>query len=914
MSAAPRSPPSLTRRGLPYAALLFLLVGAHALLETARDGLFLMEQPVTRLPWLYLAVTAGVLLLTPVQRRLWGGRTNVALLLTLLGACGVTLGFWAYAATRSTVLAFYVWTALFSSLVFVQFWLTADESFSVDEAKRVFGFIAAGGLLGAVCGTGTARVVLDWTGPRNLLLISAGVTLIAALLAQVSTKGSCEGHVAQPELMTPRAMPAYVKRDPYLRLLALLALLTAASATLIDYLFKAAVASGTAPEQIPRLVANVYLGQSVLALIVELVLVGLLLRNTGVTRSLGLLPLVVLAGASGYAVGAGLVAMLVLKTLDGGLRPSVYRVGTELLYLPIGPGERRLVKPSIDTLGQRGGQALASVFLLGLPFLPTRHQLAAATACLALVSLGWVQATWILRRRYLQRFQRELGAGRVPTADIGRLDLASAEVLVAALGSSSVREVLTALDVLATSGRLRLVPSLILYHPDPQVVRAALRYLVPGRRSDVDAMVPFLLRHSDDQVRAIAVELCARTGHMHDALRTALADPSPRVRGSALLALSNPEGEAVPGGTGPVEREDARKQIEAIASGTDLEARRALAWAIGSAPREDLLPIIHTLFDSGDVETRRELLRAAHALPTPPPELISQLVALLVEPSLRAGVGEALVAMGEQPLSELERLLLSPDTPYALARELPPAIARFPAERAANVLLKRLVQPRGGLDRFRSLRALNQLRRTHPRLALDQAGLETALDLELRSVFRNRLLRKSGVELGLGQGDDGAQPAGTLLLDLLRDRERRGIERAFRVLGLLFPAGGLEQVYLGIRSDDRRRRDAGQEVLLELVRARWREPVLALLEPEVVVPAFTGGVLESRPTPESFVAALMDQSSEVVRLLTPCLAREEGWVGVVTRLRAGPRCADQEAAAVAERAIQQLERGEPAHV
>ena len=152
-------------------------------------------------------------------------------------------------------------------------------------------------------------------------------------------------------------------------------------------------------------------------------------------------------------------------------------------------------------------------------------------------------------------------------------------------------------------------------------------------------------------------------------------------------------------------------------------------------------------------------------------------------------------------------------------------------------------------------------------------------------------------------------PAGTLLLDLLRDRERRAIERTFRVLGLLFPRGALEQVYLGIRSEDRRRQDAAREVLVELLRARWREPVLALLEGEVLIPAYTTGGPGPSPTPESFVAALLDQSSEVVRLLTPCLAREQGWTGVVKRLRAGPRCTDEESAAVAEVAIEQLERG-----
>jgi hypothetical protein len=110
--------------------------------------------------------------------------------------------------------------------------------------------------------------------------------------------------------------------------------------------------------------------------------------------------------------------------------------------------------------------------------------------CLALVAVAWVQATVVLRRRYLERFQRELGEGRVTAASIGGLDLASAEVLVAGLGSSSVREVLAALDVLAGSGRLGLVPALILYHPDPLVVRSALRLLSRSQRPDVDALLP----------------------------------------------------------------------------------------------------------------------------------------------------------------------------------------------------------------------------------------------------------------------------------------------------------------------------------------------------------------------------------------------------------------------------------------
>ena len=895
MSERSQTPALPMRRALPFAVLLFLLVAAHGLLETARDGLFLTEQPVTRLPWLYLGVTAGVLVLTPLQRRLWSGQSRIALPLTLIVSGLVTLAFWVGTRSHSAVLAFYVWTALFSSLVFVQFWLTADEAFGVTEAKQSFGFIAAGGLVGAVSGSALARLVLGYADPRVLLLISVALTLAAAGLGYALARYCGKGEASEPEMTVPSAAPGYMRGDPYLRLLAVLALLTAASATLIDYLFKASVAAEVSPERIPRMIANVYLGQNTLALLVELVVVKSLLQSTGVTRSLALLPLVVLGGASGYAVGGGLAVLLGLKVLDGGLRPSLYRVGTELLFLPIGAAVRRVIKPSIDTLGQRGGQALVSLLLLGVPQLPARAQLGAVTILLTLVAVVWVGAARGLRRHYLNRFQQQLGAGRVQMEGVGSLDLASAEILVNGLGSSNTREVLTALDVLARSRRLRLIPALILYHPDPSVVRAALVHFSGSRRTDVDALLPFLFRHPDEEVRAAAAERWLEAGNTPEELRRALEDSSPRVRAAALVALSSIDSD-----------QDAREAMARIVGDGLPEARRALAWAIANAPRPDLLPTVEGLFLRGDTETRRELLRAARGLPTPPPEFVSALITLLADPVLRPGVREALVSVGAPAREQLEALLLARDTPFPVDRELPATLARFPAEAAAPPLLRRLVQPRGGLSRFRSLRALNQLRRSNPRLALDEAALTSALELEVASVLKNRALRLTGLRMGITPGREN--PAGMLLLDLLLDKERLAIERVFRVLALLFPGGRLEQVYLGARSESPRRRDAAREVLVELLRAPWRERVVMLLEADQVDPATVQRLLGPQPTTESFVTALLAQSSEVVRLLTPCMAHAEGWVNTVPRLRAGPRCGDAEAAALADQAIQQLER------
>ena len=885
------------RRAVPFSVLLFLLVGAHSLLETSRDSLFLTGQPISRLPWVFLGVTVVVLALTPVQRRLWGARHRSALAVTLLGAGVVTVVFWLARSAGGAVLLFYVWTSLFSSLVFVQFWLTADEAFGLGEAKAVFGFIGAGGLLGAVAGSGAARLVLQFAPPAVLMPGSAVVTLLAAVLASVIGDVPA-ARVAEPDVTVARAVPSAIRRDPYLRLLAALALLTAASATLLDYLFKSAVVATTAPDRIPRLVANVNVGQSLLAVAVELLLVRFLLGRAGVTRTLALLPVLALAGAAGYAVLGVVRVLFVLKMLDGGLRPSIYRVGTELLYLPVRPAERRIIKPSIDTLAPRLGQALASLLLLSFAQMPSRAQLLPVAIAMAAVSLGWVVATWALRRRYLVRFQQQLGTGTVEMRGRAELDLPSAEILVAALGSPRTPEVVTAIDLLAGAGRPGLIPALILYHPDPVVVTAALRQFARARRPDVAAMLPFLIQHSNPDVRAAAASRWLQSERPVGELRALLEDREPRVRASALLALAGaPEG----GGA------FLDQAFSVVREGSVIE-RRALAWAIASAPRADLLPLLMELFAGGDVEIRRELLRVVREFPAPPARFVSETVEMLGQPELRSGAEEALVAMGGPAREELERLLLSEETSFALARHLPEALAKFPAGETASILVRRLAQRRGGLDRFRSLRALNELRRADPRLSLDRHSLETALDFEIRSATKDRRLRTTGERLGIA-GSDEAAAAGRLLLDLLQDKEARALERVFRCLDLLLPGRALQRVYLGLRSVHPDRREAALEVLVELLPPRRRAEILTVVAPGAGDPPATA------VAPGAFVADLLEQSSEMVRLLTPCVAEERGWVDALPALRTGPRCVEDHHAARADAAIRELEsRVEAAHV
>lgn len=887
------------RAALPFASLLFLLVGAHGLLETARDSLFLRSQPVSHLPWVYLAVTLAVLLVTPIQGWLWGRQASSrALASTLLAASALTIGFWAISRGAMAVNAFYVWTALFSSLIFAQFWLTADEAFDAAQARRWFGFIGAGGLVGGVGGTVVARLTLAFAPPRMLLLISAILTLLAAVMAWQWRCGDGGHRSAKPEVAVLRSVPRDARSDPYLRWLTLLALVPALAATLVDFIFKASISQHVARDQIPFVVADAYVAQSVLALIVELVLVRTLLGSAGVTRSLLLLPVLLFAAAAGFAVVSSLALAMVLKILDGGLRPSLHRVSNELLYVPVPPARRRVLKPSIDTLGQRGGQTVASVLLLSLQNLQSAPVLVAAAVAAA--ALGWLQVVRALRARYLQLFREQLSDGRIRAVWPQTLDLRAAETLVAALGAYDSRQVIMAMELLAHHGRLRMIPALILYHPDARVVRTALSHFAETPREDVDALFPFLLSHPDPGVRAAGVERWAMADKPPDGLAKLTEDSSPLVRAAALVALSS----APSGG-------EAMEKVRAIAQTGNLEERRALARAIAEAPRPELQEILETLFQTPDTEIRREVIRSAQRLPSP--VFVPGLILMLASPQLRGVARGALAAIGQPALDALAEQIRSERTPYQVAREIPSTLARFPAEQAAPLLLERLTLPRGGLDRFRALRALNQLRRQNPTLPLSTEALEKALSIELSTVFKDRALRLATQHFAANDVDG---PTASLLLELLRGKEILAIERVFRNLQLLFPMERVEHVYLGLRSQRSGLRAAAEELLLELLEAPWREPLLAVADPDAPGPEphrAPWSVAQLHGS-EAFLEALLGHASEIICVLAAHLASERGWTEALPRLRTLSASLQGESAALVSAAISRLEQKEqPVH-
>lgn len=784
-------------------------MAGHALLETARDALFLARIPAAQLPWAYLAIAAGALALSrrPPQllRRI---RARHELAAWLMFAAVVTLGFWVLTGVAGDWVFYllYVWTGVLATLVVVRFWTGLAGLFTLTQAKRVYAVIGSGSVVGAIGGTALARVITEMTAARHVVAAAAGVffltALAPALLARAAGHAPSPGAADRPaEPWDVRAVGRWVWDRAYLRRVLLLVATAIVTFTLVDFVFKSVVADVVPDEELGEFFASVYLSLNLLSLIVQVAAVPWLVRRLGVPAAVSVVPLLLVLASGGFAVAGGLGLVLLLKMVDGSLRHSLYRTGTELLSVPIPGDVRPRVKAFIDVVGQRGGQALASLVIL-LSLLVTRDvRLVAAGAVAA--ALCWLLLARGLRPHYLDVFRETLDRDIVETRiAFPALDAASVEGLVEALNDPDDRRVLAALELLAGEQQVRAVPALLLHHPSSRVVERALDLFARAGREDALPVIERLLEHEDPGRRAAALR--AHTTLRPDAatLARGLADPDDRVRATALaggLAL------------GGLAEEAEREALVALRGPAGSAARIAFARAAALRPDPALDPVLVPLAQDPDGTVRLATVAALRAAARP--ALIPTLVGLLGERSLREEVRGALVAGGPAALRGLAVALRDGNVPHEIRRHIPHTVAGFGTPEAATLLLEHLQVEEDGMIRFKVLRALGRLRTEHPALPLDDALLGAAIDWNVGSAFQ-LLAWRQVLEAGADAGPARRTPAHEALVELLRDKERHALERLFRLLNLRTGTEEFLRVHRALYSG-RREAVAGARELVE---------------------------------------------------------------------------------------------------
>ena len=506
---------------LTAAALIAVQVGSNAV----RDALFLSWFPVTSLP--YFIAGSAVL---AVPAAWWSGR-----LLTLFGPARVVPVTFAFAATlfltergllhadpRWAAALLYMHSSVLGAIGISAFWSLLNERFDPFSAKPLMARVAAaatfGGLVG---GVGAARVGKLWS-PTVLLL---GLALLAAACAAGA-------------LVLGRTMPlrprkkdpeniwsgwADIRRVPLLRHLALVVVLAAVLAALVDYALKAdAVAYFGKGEHLVTFFGFFYGATSLAAFLLQATLGRLVLGRLGLGGSV--------ASHSAFVGGTGLLGFLIPppwrnvfpRGFDVALRASVYRAGYELFYTPLPEATKRSAKSIIDVAGDCLGKGAGAALILALAAFGPRSAVLAVSVAAIVVSA----AEFVVARRLRGDYVRALEGGLVrhggTLEEAAQLSL-SDFTAVGSLSGLDRTAVLRAVGIVERAGVAMgdpVVAAVIeLRSGDPDRIRAALRMPLTDPLL-IGALIPLLAQR--ETLRPVATALGAfgarAAGHLVDAL------------------------------------------------------------------------------------------------------------------------------------------------------------------------------------------------------------------------------------------------------------------------------------------------------------------------------------------------------------------------------------------------------------
>lgn len=314
-------------------------------------------------------------------------------------------------ASPAVARAFFIWASVFNLFVVSVFWSFMTDIYANQQARRLFGFIAAGGTVGALSGPALTTLLVQPLGARNLLLVSAlllcwAIFCIARLSAWSANNpvGQRTSAVAEENRLLEGGVWAgvsLVARSPYLLGICLLMLLFTTLATFL-YLMQAQIVRDAFADSAQRtaVFAAIDLAVNGLTLLLQLFLTSRLIQWFGLATVLAIVPLLLSAGFSLLGVAPVLAVLLVVQVIRRAGNYAIMRPAREMLYVVLTREEKYKAKNLIDTLIYRTGDAVSAWIYTGMRSLGMNL---AAIAMLAVpLALLWAGIAFSLGRQQVK--------------------------------------------------------------------------------------------------------------------------------------------------------------------------------------------------------------------------------------------------------------------------------------------------------------------------------------------------------------------------------------------------------------------------------------------------------------------------------------------------------------------------------
>jgi AAA family ATP:ADP antiporter len=815
--------------------------------KPVRQSTFINVLGAERLPYVYLFIAViSYPFLRAYGRIADRTRRDTLIFATCAITAATMVGFWwLFQFTWPLVsFAFYVWISITVVVLVSQFWSFATHVFDPRQAKRLFAFVGAGGLLGGALGGQIARLATTYVATRYALLVAAALLVAVAVLVRVNRRlpraadeSRAAGTNGLAALDQAGSGLGLLRQSRHLQWLAAITVLTVIVGQIVDLQFNWAVQRATTSlDQRTAFFGNFYTITGLVAFAFQMVFTSRILRTLGVGFSIRVLPVTVAAGTIGLiaAVTAApellLAAVLVLKAGENGVRYSLDQSARELLYVPIPARARLRAKAFIDVSVQRAAEAAAAVLLLPVTFgLMTPAQ--ASSMSLALIGV-WVAVTAAARKEYVDSFRAGLKKGQVVPQSLDLSDATALEVVLQSLGSGDARQVVHALHLLQRHDP-RLVPAMLVHHDAPAVRRATLRVLAAADRVDALPLVERCLADADAGVRSEAVSALAALSRtdVRSLMLPHLTADDPGLVSAAIVSLANGDDEEL--------RTQAESALRSLIASNRAVARAEAAKAIGHLKSNGYGEALTLLLEDRDAQVVRESIAAVRRRVFrhgPNPMHAPALISLLDNRRLKHEARRALVAFGETVIPALVHFMNSSDERLWVRRALPKTIAMIGGRSAVVALTASLRVATDSILIRKLIESLATVTESNADLAPHMRDIVSAVAARSAEYFRALAFLTS---LGAMQSarlsgplvvwdEERYQPS--LLEQLLAESMASSLRNLFGLLALLDDRTHVRDAYRSIMSGDRALAAHAVEYLDNVLSSEVKAYVLPIID------------------------------------------------------------------------------------
>jgi ATP:ADP antiporter, AAA family len=281
--------------------------------------------------------------------------------------------------------AFFIWVSVYNLFVVSVFWSVMADIYSDSQAKRLFGFIAAGGTTGAIVGPALTGNLVLFLGPTNLLPISAILLLVSVVCLrrliprkQESTStvpgsypetqtNEAEGSDERPMGGSMVAAFRLVLSSPYLMAICLLVVLFTTLATFL-YFQQAQIVRDSFDEPSHRtaVFAARDFAVNILTVTIQVLLTGRIVKIIGLSWSLALIPVFVGLGFLVLGLAPLIIVVVIVEVVRRAGNYAITGPSREMLFTVLNKEEKYKAKNFIDTAIYRGGDAVSAWVYAGL--------------------------------------------------------------------------------------------------------------------------------------------------------------------------------------------------------------------------------------------------------------------------------------------------------------------------------------------------------------------------------------------------------------------------------------------------------------------------------------------------------------------------------------------------------------------